>query len=367
MENEGKIKAAGKHKQKITGGQDEGYLDQNMNPLQLDGTNDDVENSGMEKPGGSINLQGVQGPMVRIPGDFRHSMLSKSEHSAVVRQWEDRLLKGHWQSQTPTPQKLLASRLFFSKKKAYPIATVSIIEYDAGKEAEKITKKIANDQKGLEVFELPKRDWRGNCYTPLLDPSGDYFFERGGERGCFYDPNILDDPEMLHGGNRHVLKKEEKTGPIVSSVILYVNDKDLKEELNQQFRDKHPQLPPSLTLSKIRKLKKTALIGALSDDLSIECSTVALAVISFERLCLKGLVTKFNRRLSMAVSLLLAYKFNETWTERHYYPRLRKLLDFIDSKWEISRSEVFAAEFGAYVHLDFSLHVPLHQVCVMGI
>jgi hypothetical protein len=37
--------------------------------------------------------------------------------------------------------------------------------------------------------------------------------------------------------------------------------RDLKEDLNRQFRDKHPDLPPSLTLSKIRALKRQALTG----------------------------------------------------------------------------------------------------------
>jgi hypothetical protein len=43
----------------------------------------------------------------------------------------------------------------------------------------------------------------------------------------------------------------------------------------------------------------------------------AIAVINFERLCIKGLVTKMNRKLTMAVSLLLAYKFNENSNTYH--------------------------------------------------
>lgn len=48
---------------------------------------------------------------------------------------------------------------------------------------------------------------------------------------------------------------DHSTGPVVFSVILFVNPKQLKDELNRQFREKHPELPPSLTLSKIRSLK----------------------------------------------------------------------------------------------------------------
>jgi hypothetical protein len=44
------------------------------------------------------------------------------------------------------------------------------------------------------------------------------------------------------------------------------------------------RMPPSLTLSKIRSLKQQALVAALKAKLEI--STVALAIVYFERLCL---------------------------------------------------------------------------------
>lgn len=140
-------------------------------------------------------------------------------------------------------------------------------------------------------------------------------------------------------------------------MILFVNHKNLKQSLNEQFRERHPQLPPSLTLSKIRNIKKSALLGCMA--LGIEVATTACGVIFFERLCLKGLITKANRRLTMAVSLLLSYKFNECLTPK-FHSRLEALLDFIDKDWKISKKEVFDGEFGAFVHLGFSLHVP-HQ------
>ena len=181
-------------------------------------------------------------------------------------------------------------------------------------------------------------------------------------RGFMYDPNELDDPNMLHGEHRYVLHRSATTGPLMSSVILFVNETDLERSLNDQFREDHPHLPPSLTLSKIREAKKEALL--LGQKLNLEVATIAIAVICFERLCLKGIVTKYNRMLSMAVSLLLAYKFNETVSSK-YHQKLSSLLDFIDHQWEISRKEVFDAEFGAYVHLGFSLHLPHQHVGVI--
>ena len=61
----------------------------------------------------------------------------------------------------------------------------------------------------------------------------------------------------------------------------------------------------------------------------------------------------------MAVSLLLSYKFNECVTSK-FHSRLYAMLDFIDKDWKISKKEVFDAEFGAFVHLGFTLLVP-HQ------
>ena len=59
------------------------------------------------------------------------------------------------------PLPLLSSRMFYSRARAYPVAIFSVIKYDAGEEKAKIAKLRAEDQRGLEVFELPQRDWRG--------------------------------------------------------------------------------------------------------------------------------------------------------------------------------------------------------------
>jgi hypothetical protein len=95
---------------------------------------------------------------------------------------------------------------------------------------------------------------------------------------------------------------------------------------------------------------------------NIEASTVALAVINFERLCIKSIVTKANRKLTMAVSLLLAFKFNETAVTTQYQKTLRLLFAFFDQEWDLAKKQIFDAEFGAYVHLGFSLHIPYMHV-----
>jgi hypothetical protein len=70
------------------------------------------------------------------------------------------------------------------------------------------------------------------------------------------------------------------------SVIQYTRPSDLKRELNEHFRSRHPTIDPSITLSKIRKVKTDLL--AISEELDLEISTVALAYAYFEKLILKG-------------------------------------------------------------------------------
>lgn len=41
------------------------------------------------------------------------------------------------------------------------------------------------------------------------------------------------------------------------------------------------------------------------------------------------------------------------------------MLDFCDQQLAIPKKEIFEAEFGAFVHLNFSLHYPLDHVYLM--
>ena len=65
-----------------------------------------------------------------------------------------------------------------------------------------------------------------------------------------------------------------------------------------------------MTLSKIRNLKRETLEYWKKCDLEI--STLALAVVYFEKLIMRKLVIKSNRKLKFATCLLLAFKFNES-------------------------------------------------------
>jgi len=82
-------------------------------------------------------------------------------------------------------------------------------------------------------------------------------------------------------------------------------------------------------------------------------------------LCIKGLVTKVNRKLAMAVCLMIAYKFNETPFAALYSKTLNLLFAYFDQEWDLTKKQIFDAEFGVYVHLGFSLHISYtHIFCV---
>lgn len=227
-------------------------------------------------------------------------------------------------------------------------------------------------------------------------------------------------------------------GPIISSVIQFVDPADLKAELNKQFlarfdgweppkcqrryigghvvngvytladpteidnsQSSHNygsgehkgtsfnsdidsiRMPPSLTLSKIRSLKQQILMIGLKSDLEI--STIALASVYFERLCLDCRVDKSNRQISFAACLLLAYKTNEPNVAVIQKPKETKkgmqqilhpfihparksigiyssLLDNLTNHFSLSLKYLMAAEWGVFVALGFKLHAKPSQV-----
>lgn len=329
-----------------------GTLQQNQNLLM---SSEDYRNPLQDSAG--KKLQGPATQYSYYPITIRYQIQRMGDQGALSRQWEDQILKPANQSTS-----ILTSRVYFSKSQSYPTAVCSIIKYDATEEKARKEKLKAEDQKALKVFELPHRDWRGFSYKPLFkqlqeERVGEYFYEKG----YLYDPDSLDDPELLYGSHRYALPRTATTGPVISSIILYVNKKELKESLNDQFHEKHPQLPVTLTLSKIRKLKKNMLFICLRNE--IELSTVAITFINFERLCFKGVVTKVNRKLTMAVSFLLAYKFNESVSPKS--KQMESMFEFFDTEWKIPKKEIFEAEFGAFIHLGFLMHIPNQHINYM--
>jgi len=164
-----------------------------------------------------------------------------------------------------------------------------------------------------------------------------------------YDPFFLDDPELQSGKHRRVMNLPG----LVESVIPFVKPRDLKMQLNEQFALKHPFLSRGLTLSKIRAVKRELL--AFAQETDCDLATVAVAYAYFEKLVLRNVVNKPNRKLMAAVSLMLAAKWNE-------HNKMKGLLQQVEKHYGIPRAVLFRSEFSVYVELAFRLQLEPQEV-----
>ncbi|CEG43394.1 Cyclin ik3-1/CABLES [Plasmopara halstedii] len=321
---------------------------------------DSEGSGGLERePLAGRRLPGMATTIVRVPSMFRYRFTTKfPAASAVVRRWEGVTIE----------QGLLDSRLFFSQGCGYPLATTIIINYNDNETAAR-RRRIASMSSILALERSPPTyyDWRGTSYFRLLhatwsacDPDRDQ--EDAHPEQVPFSANFLDDPEFRQGRHRHVVRGDKSLGPIVSSILLFVKPHELKDELNQKFQEKHGWWlqDPSLSLSKLRHLKRQALM--CSQRLGLEVATVALACVLFEKLVLQHYITKVNRKLYMAVCFLLAVKFNEPCTSVERKRVVRQLLEDIDRVHGIPARDILKAEFTVYAQLSFNLHVPIAEV-----
>jgi len=347
-----------------------------------------TEDTGLHK---GRRLAGPNATVVQLPTSLRrppgHTLgtVTPEAHSGRVRQWERETFH------LPLMEK---SRLFYSSSSGYPLITSSIIRFDPSEEENRRRRQKLLDQRSLEVYKVPKRDWRGLSFAHLLpagrarekrrarvtrmaqarlageerylasndtdDNDGDAD-DGANEEGDGYQPGEIDNPALGAGKYSQKLGSDGTLGPVLITLVQFSTSAQLKNELNDLWRDQHPEQPPSLSLSKIRNLKAEALHGAHAIDL--EVTTIAYACVYLERLCLQRIVTKANRRVTMAACLVLAFKFNEPifltgGTEAARDPKLAALLAFFEHEWSITHEAVWGAELGVLVHLKFRLHCP---------
>lgn len=153
-----------------------------------------------------------------------------------------------------------------------------------------------------------------------------------------YDPLYLDDPNIRTASKRKVM-----TFPgLITSTIPFLKSKVLKKDLNEQFRQQHEHC--LLTLSKIRKLKRKILKVILREKPD-ELNIAALAFVYLEKMILKNLVHKTNRKRIAAACLFLAYKMTIESGHEERKNQISNFLDEIENVFEVARKKVVQTEF----------------------
>jgi len=165
-----------------------------------------------------------------------------------------------------------------------------------------------------------------------------------------YDPLELDDPRLQKGKHRTVLALPSCR----ISLLPYVKKKDLKEDLNEQFEARHPQIYQDIKLTTIRNAKKRMLEYGIME--ALELQTISTAVIIYEKVILrKKIISKENKKAIAACCLLMGIKFvDDRATSKTF---LNPILEGISKQFSVSKESILDEEMTVLKAINFGVFV----------
>jgi len=268
--------------------------------------------------------------------DGHHHKLTREDNSKPIA--SEKIKKKHVEKEQHTGLGILSAFRYYSEK-----IRQSAIKRRGDNTPNKgyVQQQIANPDS--------QRGRQAQSFAHFLDPCGSLHPEHTVEEQLTpsaYDPFFLD--------NDKVSADRIKAGGSSHGTNSQLRPADVKRELNEIFRSAHPEIPQEITLSKIRSIKSHLL--EVGKELDLEVSSVAHAYVYFEKLVIKNIITKKNRKLIAGCCLFLATKVNEPKGSR-----LQPLLDAIDDELDIDSEEIREHEFAVFADLEFNLYVPRRE------
>ncbi|KAJ8378168.1 hypothetical protein AAFF_G00245540 [Aldrovandia affinis] len=195
---------------------------------------------------------------------------------------------------------------------------------------------------GLDGVEL-WADSQTVSYTQLLHPSNALSARR----------NTIHSSSSSSSSHFHNTSQRNLTLPRASSTQGSVetgNEVLDVLEYDPNFLD-DPQWPCG-------KHKRVLIFPSYMEDCGFEELMVAMAFVYFEKLALRGTLNKQNRKLCAGACILLAAKIGGD-LKKH---EVKQLIDKLEEKFRLARRDLIAFEFPMLVALEFSLHLPDHEV-----
>ncbi|CAJ0574301.1 unnamed protein product, partial [Mesorhabditis spiculigera] len=135
-------------------------------------------------------------------------------------------------------------------------------------------------------------------------------------------------------------------GSYSSSFTHFRSVDESKREINELFRAQFPNI--QLTFSKFKSIKREMV--ALAEICDLDDCTLASALLYFERIVLKGLISKFNRKLVAGSCLIVAVKVTDVGKTK-----IKEIVEEVESRLREDRHELLSFELPLCVALGFEL------------